>query len=85
MKYILLTFASRTSLLNFTKFLKLNGISFSIINTPRALSISCGLSVKVGYIHYKKINNLSKNSNLGIKSVFIVENFSKQENFQKIF
>ena len=62
MKYILITFSNRTALHNFTQLLKLKGISFVVINTPRAISISCGLSVKISSAFYNKVTELAKRS-----------------------
>ncbi len=47
MLYILAVFKSRSETLYFANMLKNNGIAVSIINTPRAVSDACGISVKL--------------------------------------
>ena len=39
-------FRSRTETLNFATILKSYGINCSIVNTPRTVNVSCGISVK---------------------------------------
>ena len=43
---VLAVFRSRTETLNFASILKSYGVSCSIVNTPRNLNVSCGISVK---------------------------------------
>jgi len=85
MKFLLLSFKSRNNLYNFTKFLKLKGISFSTINTPRKISTSCGLSIKTSHFNFNVISNyLRNNPNTNIVGVFIVEQIGLQENIQRV-
>ena len=84
MKYILIAFNSRNLLYEFTKYLRYHGIQFSVINTPRAISISCGLSVKVGYVFYGHIMNVVTKNKDSIKGVYIAEKVGSAEKFQKI-
>lgn len=46
MKYITIMFKSRNDTLKFYNIMKSKGVFCSIINTPRSLSKSCGISVK---------------------------------------
>ena len=85
MKYLLIAFKNKNSLYSFTKFLKLKGINFSTINTPRKISSSCGLSVKTSYQNFNSIKQIITSYNNGILGVFIVEQIGLQENFQRIF
>ena len=48
MKDIIVVFRSRSDALSFNSRLRSYGVSGKIVNTPRALSLSCGLSVRVG-------------------------------------
>lgn len=46
MNYLLIVFASRRDAVSFAEKLQYNNAPFEIINTPRRLSLSCGISVK---------------------------------------
>lgn len=48
MSDIIVVFRSRSDALSFNSRLKAYGVSGKVVNTPRALSLSCGLSVRVG-------------------------------------
>lgn len=48
MNDIIVVFRSRTDALSFNSRLASYGVSGKVVNTPRALSLSCGLSVRVG-------------------------------------
>lgn len=85
MKFLLLSFKSRNQLYNFTKFLKLKGISFSTINTPRKISTSCGLSIKTSNYNFNILSNyLRNNPNFNIIGLFVVEQIGLQENIQRV-
>ncbi len=48
MNDIIVVFRSRADALSFSSRLFKHGVSGKVVNTPRALSRSCGLSVRVG-------------------------------------
>ena len=47
MEYVAVAFRSRSDTLRFAEFLRNNGISVQIINTPKEAGVGCGLSVKI--------------------------------------
>lgn len=47
MKYTVAVFSSRSETMKFYKVIKNYGLFCSIINTPRTLSASCGVSTKI--------------------------------------
>ena len=47
MKYTVVVFTSRTDTMKFYNAIKNYGLFCSVINTPRRLSSSCGVSVKI--------------------------------------
>ncbi|MDD2445601.1 MAG: DUF3343 domain-containing protein [Clostridia bacterium] len=51
MNYTLAVFRARTQTLLFVKLLNSYGIAVSVINTPRNLNISCGISAKFASIY----------------------------------
>lgn len=64
MKNLIISFKTRNSLYAFSKTLRASGISVSIINTPRNIAISCGLSIKTELRHFSIASTLLKQSNL---------------------
>jgi len=47
MVYLLAVFRARTETLAYSHILKSYGVQCTIINTPRQVSVSCGISVKM--------------------------------------
>ena len=47
MKYTVVVFSSRSETMQFYKVIKNYGLFCSVINTPRTLSASCGVSTKI--------------------------------------
>lgn len=86
MKYLLVAFRSRNSLLAFIKNLRLNGVAVEIVNTPRSISVSCGLSAKLSptYTNYI-INLLSRNSFDNFVGIYLVTRIGLKEQVSKIF
>ncbi len=86
MKYLLVAFRSRNSLLAFTKNLRLNGIAVEVVNTPRAISVSCGLSAKLSlnYVNYI-INLINRNNFENFVGVYVAERVGLKENISKIY
>lgn len=46
MRFVLAVFRSRTEALTFSNLLSSYGVSVSVVNTPRRISVSCGISIK---------------------------------------
>ena len=65
MKYLIISYKSRTSLYAFAKILGQFGVPCSIINTPRNIALSCGLSLKVDYAYFATVRNLVAKAALG--------------------
>lgn len=63
MNYIIIAFRSRNDLMAFSKVLRQNRIPHSIVNTPRNVSVSCGMSIKLEYKYYNLILSLLRTSN----------------------
>ena len=60
--FVLATFHNRTHALQFSNQLKAIGVSVKIINLPREISSSCGLSVMFNYQNLNKAKSIM-NSN----------------------
>lgn len=52
--YLIAAFRSRNQTLLFANILSSYGIKATLINTPRAVMTSCGISVKLDYAHLSK-------------------------------
>lgn len=84
MKHLIISFNSRNSLYAFAKILRSNNISVSIINTPRSIAISCGLSIKTNFIHLNLISNLIKQVNIsGFIGIFIQTSNNSLQRYEK--
>lgn len=71
MKYLVIVFSSRNETMQLYNYLKNLNIYCSIINTPRLLSRSCGISVKVLSGNLELIKQLiSTNHFSSFKGVF---------------
>ena len=64
MKNLIISFKSRNSLYMFAKTMRANGITTSIINTPRSIAISCGLSIKTEMRYFSILLILLKQSKI---------------------
>lgn len=64
MNYIIAVFKSRFSTLSFANLLKRNNVPVAIINTPQAISRSCGISVKFLGDYFSKVQTLISQINL---------------------
>lgn len=58
--YIVIVFRSRTDTLVFSQLLKSYGVRNSVVNTPRQVSVSCGVSVKIDANSLETAQNLLK-------------------------
>ena len=61
--FVLATFNNRTHALQFSNQLKIMGISVKIINMPREISSSCGLSIMFNYQHLSKAKTIINTNN----------------------
>ena len=86
MKYLILAFKSRNNLYAINKTLLRNGLNTAIVNTPRNISVSCGLSIKVDFksldICKTIMSRLRVDDFLGI---YIVERIDKHEQVTKVY
>lgn len=74
MKYTIAVFTTRRDAMSFFDFLTNNGIYASIINTPREISTSCGISVKFLF------NNLNRIKSIAMKYINFVAFYQVEEN-----
>ena len=85
MKHLIISYKSRNSLYSFAKILRANGISVNIINTPRSIAISCGLSIKTEFRYFSFVTNLIRQSNLeGFIGVFMHNSSNSHEQYQRL-
>ena len=84
MKHIIISFKSRTILYTFAKLLKINNINSSIINTPRRIAVSCGLSLQANFLHLNKVVSILKQNNFsGFIGLYIQTSIGSQLKFEK--
>lgn len=58
MEYALAVFRARTETLNFANLLKSYDIPCSVVNTPRSINVSCGISVKFSLYNLSTAKNI---------------------------
>jgi hypothetical protein len=80
MKYSLAVFRARTQTLLFIKLLNSYGVAASVVNTPRCLNVSCGISAKFAslYLNIAKdiVNRRKFDSFAGFYSIISKINFN---------
>lgn len=85
MKYIIISFNSRTNLMSFAKILRNSQIPMNIINTPHKISSSCSLSIKADILFQPKILTLLSFSNVeGLLGVYSVQELGIYNQITKI-
>lgn len=86
MKYLLLAFKSRNSNFEFKKLLSNRGIGSQSINTPKSISSSCTLSLKIDMIYYQQVLGLLRLRKIdGIIGLFLVEKIGLREQTQRLY
>ena len=86
MKYLIISFNSRNSVMTFAKLARKNGLYTSIINTPRSVSVSCGLSVRTEFQNLQSIISLLKKSNMsGLIGVYSITRKGQYEEIEKFY
>ena len=85
-KYIVLTFKSRNYLFDCLKKLNFYGIYSKVINTPRCISTSCGLSGKIDLSFLLKLKYiLNKENAVGLNGIYIVTRNGLSEKAERIY
>jgi len=85
MKYTLVVFASRQDTMTYYKIIKNYGLFCSIVNTPRKLSQSCGVSCKIDSRLIPHSMTIIKTNHLhSFKGIYAVEIISGNEIINRI-
>lgn len=85
MKYLIISYKSRNSLYAFAKILRQMGIASSIINTPRNIALSCGLSLKVDFAYFSQVVSLISNAQLqGFWGVFLLTKTPTHDQIERL-
>lgn len=61
MKYLIISFKSRNSVMRFANIMRKNNLFASIINTPKSIYSSCGLSIRTEFRNLHSITSLLQN------------------------
>ena len=86
MKYTIIVFNSRTDTMRFFKIIQNYGLFCSVINTPRLLSKSCGVSVKIdSRLISQSLNVIKSNRFTTFQGVYQIELFAGIERANKLF
>ena len=85
MKYLIISYKSRNSLYAFAIILRQMGIASSIINTPRNIALSCGLSLKVDFAYFSQVVSLVSNAQLqGFWGVFLLTKTPTHDQIERL-
>lgn len=86
MKFLLISFKSKSSLYTFSRILKMYSVEHYIVNTPHSISRSCSLSLKVNYNFQSSVINMLKSSQItDIVGIFILEKQGFNERIQRLY
>ena len=86
MKHLIVSFKYRNSIYAFAKILRTNGIAVNIINTPRSIAISCGLSLKTEMKYFSVISTLIRQTKLdGFVGIFSEKKLNSLTHFERLF
>ena len=86
MKYIIISFKNRNDVMSFKNILANNNISTSIINTPRSIAISCGLSIKTDVKNMNYAISLLHATNVsGFIGIFLYQRINGYEQIRKLY
>ena len=64
MENIIIVFNNRNYTMQLATYLKRMGINCKTIDTPRELTVSCGLSLVISKINYQRVVNIIRNANI---------------------
>ncbi len=85
MKFLIISYKSRNNLFAITQTLKKLGVIVSIINTPRNISISCGLSAKTDVKNLSLVTNIIKQSGMGgFLGAYIISFINGHEQIERV-
>ena len=85
MKYLIVSYSARTSVFAFSKYLQTRGVACEIINTPKSIASSCGLSIKLDFKFFNfVIENIKKINLSGFVGVFLYNSSSFYGEYQRL-
>lgn len=85
MKFLIIAFKSRNNLYNFNRILRQYNVNTKIVNTPRSVSISCGLSIKTDVHSIGLIKTILSTNNIeGFLGIFMVNRNFGYEQVERI-
>lgn len=85
MKFLIISYKSRTAIFSFAQILKRNNINYSIINTPRNIALSCGLSLRVDIAFLKQVKHLISTSNIyGFWGLFLLTKTATHDQIERL-
>ena len=84
MKHLIISYKSRNSVYTLSKILRQNGINVEIINTPRNIAISCGLSIRTDFKYFAITSNIVKTIKLNDFVGIFIETNNSFTQFERI-
>lgn len=85
MNYVLAVFSVRTDTMQFYNLLSRAGINAVVVETPKALSVSCGISVKFSKSDFVKARNILTKAKIGsFVRFYAISGFLGQKTYSPI-
>lgn len=82
--YILITFESTNYAMQAESQLKKANASFQVIPTPREITLSCGLSIRIPENYIKIVKDMIKSGKIKIKELYEVKNLEGQKIYNQL-
>lgn len=83
-EYFFVTFDTTTYAMQAEDYLKKNNFSVTIIPTPREVSHSCGLSIKVNSGAVEEVKDIMKQEKIKAKALYHLKRENGAKNIEKI-
>lgn len=77
--YILITFESTNYAMQAENQLKKSNAGFQVIPTPREITLSCGLSIKISKNYLEVVKEMIESGKIKIKELYEVKNLEGQK------
>lgn len=83
-EFILITFESTNYAMQAESQLKNAGINFQVIPTPREITLSCGLSIRLPMEYIKTVQDIISSGQIKIKELYEVKNLKGHKSYNKL-
>lgn len=83
-EYIIITFQSTNFAMQAEAFFKSKGIKHQIIPTPREITLSCGISIRMDVEMLDKVKDAAKRGGITPKKIFLMKGSAGSRQLEEI-